>query len=159
MKKSTGIRINRTNSENGDFRELVKKLDAELAIRDGNEHAFYHQFNSIEGLDFVVVIYDGQHPVACGAMKEFDTRSLEVKRMYTLENHRGRGYATRVLDALENWAQELRYTRCVLETGKRQPEAIRLYQRQGYLTIPNFGPYIGVSNSLCFAKVFDSPVE
>jgi putative acetyltransferase len=39
------------------------------------------------------------------------------------------------------------------ETGKRQPEAIALYEKQGYQRISNYGQYIGVENSVCFEKV------
>lgn len=146
------IKLVRTTSEDPDFRRLVVALDADLARRDGAEHAFYHQFNGIAGLNRSVVAYlDGQ-AVGCGALKEFGKDALEVKRMYTLPDFRGRGVAGQVLRALELWAAEDGYGRCVLETGRRQPEAIALYERQGYARIPNFGPYAGVANSLCFEK-------
>ena len=52
-----------------DFQALVTIIDAELAIRDGDEHTFYHQFNGIEGLDHVIVAYNKGQPVGCGAFK------------------------------------------------------------------------------------------
>ena len=58
-----------------------------------------------------------------------------------------------ILKELEKWAAELNYTKCVLETGKKQPEAITLYLKNGYAIIPNYGQYIGIENSVCFAKV------
>ena len=61
--------------------------------------------------------------------------------------------ASGVLAELEQWARELGMERCILETGLRQPEAIALYERNGYEPIPNYGPYAGVANSRCFAKV------
>ncbi len=51
------------------------------------------------------------------------------------------------------WASELGYTSCVLETGKRQPEAIALYTKNGYKIIPNYEQYEGVENSVCFRKI------
>ena len=60
--------------------------------------------------------------------------------------------AGEVLRTLENWAREDGFTRIVLETGKRQPEAIALYERYGYQRTDNFGPYVGVANSVCFEK-------
>ena len=144
--------IHRTSSENADFRLLVAELDAELARRDGAEHAFYHQFNGIAHLNRAVVAYLDGHPVGCGALKEFGEDALEVKRMYTRPQYRGRGVAGQVLRALEKWAAGDGYGRCVLETGRRQPEAIALYERHGFERIPNFGPYAGVANSLCFEK-------
>ena len=146
------IKLVRTTSEDPDFRGLVAALDADLAHRDGEEHAFYHQFNGIAHLNRAVVAYLDGHPAGCGALKEFGQDALEVKRMYTRPGYRGRGVAGQVLRALEQWAAEGGFVRCVLETGRRQPEAIALYERHGYARIPNFGPYAGVANSLCFEK-------
>jgi GNAT superfamily N-acetyltransferase len=78
---------------------------------------------------------------------------MEVKRMFTLPAARGRGVATRVLNELQNWAAELGYEKCILETGKRQPEAIALYLKNGFVIIPNYGKYVGIENSVCFEKV------
>ena len=147
------IRIVRTDSENMDFVELVKHLDADLAARDGKDHAFYAQFNKINRIRFVVVAYENVSAVSCGAMKPYGLNVFEIKRMYTLPEYRGRGMATRVLKELERWAVELSCEKCILETVKRQPEAIRLYERNGYIRIPNFGQYAEIENSLCFEKV------
>ncbi|WP_010180777.1 GNAT family N-acetyltransferase [Aquimarina agarilytica] len=146
------IKLIRTNSSNSDFSKLVKHLDAYLAKIDGDEHDFYAQFNKINALQYVVVAYENDQPISCGAIKQVGNGSMEVKRMYTLPEYRGKGIATRVLLELEQWAKELSYDQCVLETGKRQPEAIRLYEKNGYQLIPNYGQYVGVENSLCFGK-------
>lgn len=146
------IELIRTDSENKDFVALVKNLDEELARRDGDDHAFYHQFNSIDSIKHAVVACQDGKAVACGAIKAFDKDSMEVKRMYTLPSHRGKGIALLVLTNLENWASELGFKNSVLETGMQQPEAMALYQKHGYEAIPNYGQYIGVSNSRCFRK-------
>ncbi|WP_338794007.1 GNAT family N-acetyltransferase [Bernardetia sp. MNP-M8] len=145
----------RTNSENKDFIDLVKLLDADLAQRDGEDHSFYAQFNKIDTIKHAVVLYENDIPLACGAIKEFDTDSMEIKRMYTLSQNRGKGIASKILSELEKWAKELSYKRCVLETGLKQPEAIALYKKNGYDIIPNYGQYIGVENSKCFEKVWE----
>jgi len=142
----------RTDSGNKDFIELVKCLDADLAQRDGTDHSFYDQFNKIDTIRHVVVAYENGRPVSCGAMKEFTPTTMEIKRMYTLPESRGKGLATRVLTELETWAMELLYKNCLLETGKRQPEAIELYQKNGYTITSNYGQYAGIENSLCFEK-------
>ena len=146
------IRILRTDSTNPDFIKLVKFLDADLAKRDGDDHSFYAQFNTVDRLKNVIVLFDDDKPIGCGAMKQFAPRVMEIKRMYTSVENRGRGVATRILKELEMWAKELEYERCVLETGKRQPEAIALYKKNGYQTIPNYGQYANMENSVCFAK-------
>ena len=144
--------IRRTNSEDKDFIKLVRQLDKDLAERDGDEHSFYHQFNKIVSIKHVLVIYEDGRAVGCGAIKEHETDTTEVKRMYTLPEIRGKGIASKVLIELEKWAKELLYTKCILETGKKQPEAIRLYEKSGYSITPNYGQYAGIRNSLCFEK-------
>ena len=146
------FQIQRTHSKNSDFIDLVAKLDSELKIVDGEDHSFYNQFNGIESLNHCIVIFDNQKPVGCGALKHFKSKSMEIKRMYVLPTSRGKGIATKILKELENWAFELEQSSCVLETGKKQPEAIALYTKSNYRRIPNYGPYIGVENSCCFEK-------
>src|SRR5947209_18165883 len=103
--------IIRTNSENPDFIGLVKLLDADLAIRDGKDHSFYAQYNKIDTIKHVVVAYENNKPIACGAIKEFTPQAMEVKRMYTLREHRGRGIAQQLLTELEKSAKELSYAK------------------------------------------------
>ena len=143
----------RTDSTHPDFISLVRLLDADLATRDGAEHGFYAQYNKIAMIKHAIVGYENDIPVSCGAIKEFDSGSMEVKRMYTLPEYRGKGHAANVLAELEKWAAELSYKKCVLETGLKQPEAIALYQKSGYIRIPNYGQYIGIENSQCFEKL------
>ena len=150
------IKIIRTNSDHPDFISLVRLLDADLAKRDGDEHSFYAQFNKIDKIKHAVVLYEDEKPVACGAIKQYAEDIMEVKRMYTLPVCRGKGIATAVLNELEKLAAELGYAKCILETGKRQPEAISLYTRNGYVLIPNYGQYAGVENSVCFEKPINS---
>ncbi len=143
----------RTDSKNADFIKLVKQLDADLAARDGKDHDFYAQFNTVQALKNVVVMYDNDLPIACGAIKQFEDEAMEIKRMYVVPQYRGTGIATQILDELETWTRELGFSKCILETGKRQPEAIALYRKNGYLVMDNYGPYEGVENSVCFSKI------
>ncbi|MEQ9188647.1 MAG: GNAT family N-acetyltransferase [Cryomorphaceae bacterium] len=146
------IELKRVSNDDDDFIALVQLLDADLAFRDGTDNAFYAQFNGPEDLHHAVVLYVAGQAAACGAIKEYDRASAEVKRMFTQPQFRGKKLGAKVLKELENWASDLGYTRCILETGLRQPEAIRLYEREGYERIANYAPYEGVSNSVCFQK-------
>ena len=143
----------RTNSDNPQFIELVKYLDADLAEKDGDEHSFYNQFNKITQIKYVIIASENGQAVGCGAIKGYGTDTMEVKRMYTLPAYRGKGIAGNILSALETWAVELNFKKCILETGRRQPDAIGLYQKHGYHTIPNYGQYAGIENSMCFEKI------
>ncbi len=83
----------RTNAQDPHFIELVRALDADLAVRDGRDHDFYNQFNKIDMIKYAVVAYENNKPVGCGAIKEYAPTIMEVKRMYTLPDCRGKGIA------------------------------------------------------------------
>lgn len=142
----------RIDSENTDFLELVNGLDLDLAVRDGSDRVFYNQFNKLDAIKYVIVAFDNNIPAGCGAIKHFSGDTMEIKRMFTPLQFRGRGIASGVLAELQKWSMELGYTKCILETGKRQPEAIALYKKNGYHIIPNYGQYEGIENSICFLK-------
>lgn len=146
------MKLLRTDSDNNDFKALVKLLDADLAIRDGADHAFYSQYNQIDKIRNAVIAFIDDKAVACGAFKKYSDSKVEVKRMYVLENLRGQGIAHKVLAELEKWASELNFSECILETGKKQQEAIWLYQKAGYTTIKNYGQYENIENSICMKK-------
>jgi putative acetyltransferase len=147
------ISFRRTNSSDAGFQSLVKELDQYLASRDGDEHAFYAQFNKIDMLRHVLIAEMNSEAIACGAFKPYDEKTAEIKRMYVRPSVRGKGVATMILRELERWAREEGYLETILETGKRQPEAISLYKKNGYRVIPNFGQYEGKENSVCFIKI------
>lgn len=146
------MQLRRTDATHKDFIQLVKDLDAYLKTVDGDDHAFYAQYNTLEYIQHVIIAYENDLPVGCGAIKAYNPDAVEVKRMFTLPEVRGKGVASTILTALENWANELGYTKCILETGKKQVEAIGLYQKKNYHIVPNYGPYNGVENSICFEK-------
>ena len=77
---------------------------------------------------------------------------VEIKRMYVAPGSRGTGASTALLLHLEEEARRRGFSRIVLETGVRQLAAIRLYEREGYQPIPQFGYYVGSPISLCYAK-------
>jgi GNAT superfamily N-acetyltransferase len=146
------MNLRRTTSENPDFQNLVVALDQVLAFLDGDDHAFYAQFNKSDQLNHVVVWYDGNEALGCGAFRPYGENTVEIKRMYTKPESRGKGVAHAILAALEVWAKELGYPTAILETGYKQVEAIGLYQKAGYKIIPNYGQYAGVDDSVCMQK-------
>ncbi|MNS02203.1 Acetyltransferase (GNAT) family protein [compost metagenome] len=146
------VTLKRTTSDNPDFKNLVVLLDIDLAIRDGEDHAFYAQFDTLDAIKNVVVYYQGAVAIACGAFKEYDSDTVEIKRMFVHPDFRGKGIARSVLKELETWAAETDYSACVLETGKNNPDAIALYHKSGYSVIPNYDQYENVETSVCLKK-------
>jgi GNAT superfamily N-acetyltransferase len=94
----------RTDSDEKDFRGLVAQLDEYLGIMDGEDHAFYDQYNKLDMIRNVVVSYADDKPVGCGAFKEYESDTVEIKRMFVLPEYRGRGIAVGILNELESWA-------------------------------------------------------
>lgn len=146
------MKINRTKSDDTDFRQLVAELDKHLAEVNGNEHAYYAQFNGIDAIANVLVAYDAEVAVGCGAIKSYSDSVAEVKRMFVRPEYRGRNIGELILRELEAWALELGYKETILETVHKQTAAVRLYAKNGYRVIPNYDQYVGVENSVCMKK-------
>jgi putative acetyltransferase len=146
------LNLIRTNSDNPDFKKLSALFDDYLVDIDGDEREFFASYNNVQ-LDTVLVIYENSEAVGCGAFKEFDENTAEIKRMFVHPNHRNKGIARFVLSELESWANELGFSSFILETSPKLTSAIALYEKTGYQFIPNYGQYIGVENSVCMKKV------
>ena len=147
------IELKRTTSENEGFRLLISYLDKELRSNYNTLQNVYDQFNKIENNQNVVIAYNDEIPVGCGCFKKFDDHSVEIKRMFVKPGYRGQKIGASMLNELEKWAKELNNTSTVLETGPKQLEAIRLYQKSGYIVVENYGPYKDLPDSLCMKKV------
>ena len=146
------ITIVKTNADNSDFINLIQALDQDIAIRDGEEHTFYAQFNKTDHIKQVLVAYHNNQAIGCGAFKPYQGSVAEIKRMYVTPEGRGKGIATQILIGLQQWAAQHNFTSCILETGQRYPEAIALYLKNGFQITENYGQYIGIEDSVCFQK-------
>ena len=144
--------LKRVTASNKNLEILIKELDRYLAISDGEEHDFYDQYNHLDNIKNIIILYIDQIPVGCGAFKEYQDGIAEVKRMYVRSEYRNNGYAGKILKSLEDWAKTEGYHRLVLETGKKMSEAVSFYSNNGYKSINNYGPYKNVDNSICFEK-------
>lgn len=144
--------LKRTTAADLDFQNLTIALDQELESINGDENNLFIQFNKIDKNTNAIVFYINKKAVGCGAFKKYDDETAEIKRMFVLLNYRGKGIALKILNELERWAIEMNYSKFILETGEKQPEAIRLYQKAGYSIIPNFGQYENINSSVCFNK-------
>lgn len=144
--------IKRTDSNNLDFQKLVAELDKDLAVKNGAKNDFFAQYNKIDLIQNVVVDYDADKAVGCGAIKEYENGVMEIKRMFVPAELRGLGIAGQVLNELQIWAKELGYKKCILETGDKMIEAIGLYKKNNFKIIPNYGQYATIKDSVCFEK-------
>jgi GNAT superfamily N-acetyltransferase len=131
---------------------LREELAADLHSRYGRDTEPGAKPTASDTAVFLVV-RAGDEPLGCGALRALDTHTVEIKRMFVRPSARGRGLGRRILAALEEEAARMGATRVVLETGVEQHEAIALYERAGYRSIPCFGAYVGSPISLCYERV------
>ena len=145
------MKIIRTDYLNPAFQELVAELNTDLANRDGKDHPL-SQFNEITHLKHVVVVYLKNKAVSCGAIAKYDLSATEIKRMYVTPAHRGLRIGENILSELENWTKELGLSKCILFMGVNQPEAMKLYLRNNFSVIENYGKLKDIPDSICLAK-------
>ena len=145
------MKIIRTTYLNPAFQELVVQLNEDLANRDGKDHPL-SQFNEITHLKHVVVVYLKNKAVGCGAIAKYNLSAMEIKRMYVLPSYRGQQLGENILSELENWTKELGLSKCVLFMGVNQPEAMKLYLRNNFSVIENYGKLKDIPDSICLAK-------
>ena len=145
------MKIIRTTYVNPEFQKLVAQLNEDLARRDGKDHPLA-QFNEISNLNYVVLVLLDNKPVGCGAISNYNQTAMEVKRMYVTPSYRGQKLGECILSELENWTKELGLNKCILFMGVNQPEAMKLYLRNNFSVIENYGKLKDIPDSICLAK-------
>lgn len=147
--------VHRESIESRAAYELITALNAELSHRYPEPGANHFRLNVDEvapGRGAFLIARSENVPIGCGAIRRMDETTAEIKRMYVAPNHRGLGVGREMVRKLEGVAHDLGVQRLVLETGVRQPEAIALYRRCGFVEIPAFGEYVDSPLSICMEK-------
>jgi GNAT superfamily N-acetyltransferase len=144
--------IKRTTSNDKDFVSLIQQLDHELWNELQEDQAQYDQYNKVPDLDTVVLLYVNGQPAASGCFKKYNDDTIEVKRMFVVKKHRGRGLSKTILTELESWAMEKGFKYAILETSIHFIPATTLYKSSGYKIIPNYDQYEGLTDSVCMKK-------
>ncbi|MDB5118961.1 MAG: family N-acetyltransferase [Sphingobacteriales bacterium] len=144
--------LQRTNSTNPDFKQLIIELDRDLWSRYQDGQAEYDQHNKLDYIETVVIAYQEEEAVGAACFKRFDDQTVEIKRLYVKPNKRGQGIAYAILTELEDWAKELKMLATILETGTKQNEAINLYKKAGYHITEKYEPYVNLDLSICMKK-------
>lgn len=144
----------RTDGNNRDFVENCRLLDADLDRRVGKIIARepYKKYNLLDEIQEAIVVYDGQKADGGGAIRRYDDENVELKRVFIHSEYQGQGLGSRLVSLLMEWAAELGYKRMILETGERLVESCAVYKKLGFRVIPNYGPYVQMTQSLCMAK-------
>lgn len=146
------LTITHTSYFNPDFKKLIELLDKEYMIRYPYFTNFTNPYNILDEQARVILVYDNTTPIACGAFRPVDNKTIEIKRMYTLSPFRNRGIGKQVVRELEQWARSEGFSVSILETGINQPEAIATYEKSGYVRTAKYPPYVDVQESICMKK-------
>lgn len=100
----------------------------------------------------MLVAWIDSEAVACGILRPLDADVAEIKRLFVMPEHRGKGLARALMAELEITASRLGHGIIRLENGTLQPAAIALYQKLNYRRIERFGDYASDPMSVCFEK-------
>jgi gluconokinase len=100
--------------------------------------------------EIYIVAWLAAVPVGCGAIRELNQASAELRRMYVHREYRRRHIGRTMLLHLQNEARRLGYSRLLLETGDRQAPAMALYEAAGFSRVPPFGRYADDPTSVCY---------
>lgn len=122
------------------------------AVGGKKQREHYVQYNTLEDIHDVFLIYDGKIPVACAGFKTYSKDTAEVKRVFIRQEYRGKGLSKQLMRALEEKARNKGYKSLVLETGVPLAAAAALYRKIGYQIIDNYGPYKSMEESVCMRK-------
>ncbi len=134
-----------------DAAALRDAQQAEIAVIYGVDNSEPGPKPTAADMTVFFVGYVGDDPVVSGGLRDLGA-DIEIKRMYVVPSSRGSGAAAAMLRHLEDEARRRGFPRVVLETGELQHAAMRLYEREGYERIPNFGYYADSPISRCYAK-------
>jgi GNAT superfamily N-acetyltransferase len=82
----------------------------------------------------LILAFDGEHAVGCGALRRIDDRVCEMKRVY-LPSVRGSGAGRLLIDTLIEMAHEIGYERMRLDTLRSMTRAKAIYSSLGFKEI------------------------
>ena len=144
----------KTDGKDKDFIENCRLLDIELDRRVGKkiQRDKYTKYNQLDEIREAVAVYADNRLAGGGAIRRYDDKNMELKRVFVHPQYQGRWIGTRLVSMLMEWAAQLGYQRMILETGELLAESCAVYKKLGFQVTENYGPYRDMPESLCMAK-------
>ena len=139
--------------------ENCRLLDQDLDRRVGKviKRDQYKQYNQLDKVQEAIVVYQGGQAIGGGAIRRYDDKTAELKRVFVRPEFQGQGIGSKLVSLLMEWAAELGYRRMILETGALLSESCAVYKKLGFQVIPNYGPYVNMPESLCMGRDLEEP--
>lgn len=146
--------LQKTDCKNPDFLKLCDELDSFLnhAIGGEEKREKYKKFNHADTMDCVIIAYDGEEAIGCGALRKYSEKEIEVKRVFVREIYRGKHIGSMIIETLIAQARQMGFQRMILETGVFLSASVHLYQQYGFKEIENYGAYQNMPESLCMGR-------
>jgi ribosomal protein S18 acetylase RimI-like enzyme len=139
--------------DSDESKQLIAELWREVDLIYGNREPTVPDLGGMDATGAVFLIArDGARATGCVALRPLTAEIAEVKRMYVRPWARGTGVARRLMENVEAIALENGFREIWLETGLKQPAAIRLYESLGYERIASFGEYSHDPVNVCYGK-------
>jgi GNAT superfamily N-acetyltransferase len=134
--------------------ELLNELSRDLAKKTGRDGRESFEFSDVaQPRSAFLLAYETGQAVGCGALRPFNDKTCEVKRMYA--RTQGHGIGREILRELERLALEFQFDRIWVETGIENQGAVKFYQKHGYEICENWGKYKGRPECICFEKILN----
>jgi len=158
------LSIERVTLDDVDVQMLIAQLNADLFARYPEPGALIFSLDPADIVDgtgaLLMAVHNGR-PVGCGAFKLLADQpgTAEIKRMYVAPSARGQKIGAALLAELESQARANGAHRFLLDAGPRQPEALRRFERAGYVVCEPWGEFIGKELSICMSKLDDASFD
>lgn len=113
--------------------EMIEILESHGELKDMDDiQKGYFENDGV----FLVMTDDGQI-ICTGAIRRFDGKTCELKRLWLLTEYHGKGLGYQMIQELLSFARKKGYERIRLETDPNsQKRAVKFYKRLGFQEVP-----------------------
>jgi len=152
LQDMTMITVEKSDPFSSESHRLIEMLSEELAAITGDNGKSNFTIEGMYDDKALWVLAKNIHgkAIGCGAIRPLTQNTAELKRMFSDRSVPGVGAA--LLTFLETSAKDMGYSELRLETRHINHRAVNFYEKNGYIRIENYGPYIGRTEAVCFSK-------
>lgn len=146
--------ITSESAHHPDILNLIAALDRYQSDLYPAESNHLIDLAELDEASLILMIIRDHHltAVGCGAVVLNGDGTGEMKRVYIDPTHRGQHLGEKLLAALEDEALSRHCHTVRLETGIKQPAAIRLYERGGYALRPALLPMLTIRSACLWRR-------
>ncbi|MCI7767970.1 MAG: GNAT family N-acetyltransferase [Oscillospiraceae bacterium] len=114
----------------------------------GDDKCCYTRYSENESLDNIWVIYSDGCPIGCAAFRKKGDGVGEVKRLYIINEFRGKGISKKLLVTVEGYAKEHGCNTFFPDTRITLEPAVSVYRSFGFNIVFQQGLYIQMEKEI-----------